>query len=187
MKFAAGIIGFCVLAACGLTACNPDTANTAREQVRKQALDNVPLGAEAAKRNPSPTLREMLNYALQDEYLARAKYRMILEKYEQQKIFSNSWRTENKVIQALLPLFKKYGIPVPKDNARYSVRLPGSLKQAYALGVQGELDNIAMYERFLKTNVPSDVKKVFSEIRDASKEHLAAFRRGLAQTVGNGK
>jgi hypothetical protein len=46
-------------------------------------------------------------------------------------------------------------------------------------GVQAEIDNIAMYDSFLQQTLPEDVKLVFVELRDASKNHLASFQRQL--------
>ncbi len=40
------------------------------------------------------------------------------------------------------------------------------------------MENIAMYERFLKTNLPDDVREVFSRLLAGSKNHLDAFKRG---------
>jgi hypothetical protein len=36
-----------------------------------------------------------------------------------------------------------------------------------------------MYESFLKEKLPEDIKSVFVELRDASKNHLSAFENSL--------
>ena len=36
-----------------------------------------------------------------------------------------------------------------------------------------------MYDAFLKKDLPKDVRAVFTRLRDASKNHLAAFNRNL--------
>ncbi|AJD92943.1 hypothetical protein JMA_36260 [Jeotgalibacillus malaysiensis] len=38
-----------------------------------------------------------------------------------------------------------------------------------------------MYDRFLTMNIPNDVRFVFSQLRNASFNHLAAFERGAAR------
>lgn len=50
-----------------------------------------------------------------------------------------------------------------------------------AAAVQGEIDNITMYENFLSYELPPDVRTVFTQLRNASLNHLAAFERGLAR------
>jgi hypothetical protein len=57
---------------------------------------------------------------------------------------------------------------------------PRSVKAAFALGVEGEIENIAMYDRFLTFDLPADVRFVFTNLCNASVNHLAAFERGLA-------
>ena len=56
---------------------------------------------------------------------------------------------------------------------------PENIKTALEIGVQAELDNIAMYEAFLEEDLPEDVRDVFERLMAASKNHLEAFRRGL--------
>ena len=57
--------------------------------------------------------------------------------------------------------------------------LPSSLNEAFEAGVTAELENIAMYDRFLQEDIPHDVKNVFIALRDASKNHLSAFQNHL--------
>ena len=86
-----------------------------------------------------------------------------------------------KHINALLPLFERYQVPLPKDKSQSFVTTPESIKAAYAAGVQGEIDNVSMNERFLSLNIPNDVRTVFSQLRSASLNHFAVFERGLAR------
>lgn len=71
------------------------------------------------------TLPAMLVFAIQDEYLARAEYQQVIEKF----------------------------------------------------GADLELANIAMYERFLKKELPADVRSVFEHLLTGSRNHLAALQR----------
>ena len=84
-------------------------------------------------------------------------------------------------INALFSLFERYQVPIPEDKSQSFVTTPESVKGAYAAGVQGEIENISMYEKFLSFNIPNDVRTVFSQLRNASLNHLAAFERGLAR------
>jgi hypothetical protein len=140
-----------------------------------------PIGAEAAKADQSLTLADMLTYAIQDEYLARARYQLVVEKFGAQRPFTNIIEAEYTHISALTPLFEKYNVPIPVDNARDYSKAPASLRESFEAGVKGEIENIAMYNRFLGQNVPEDVRNVFTRLRNASQNHLKAFQKGLSR------
>lgn len=138
------------------------------------------IGAEAAKADTDLTLADMLTYAIQDEYLAKAKYSLVVEKFGQQRPFINIISAEVTHINALTPLFTKYNVALPEDNSKNYIKTPTSIKESLENGVKGEIENIAMYERFLKQDIPSDVKTVFTRLRNASQNHLQAFQRSLS-------
>ncbi len=138
-------------------------------------------GATGALSAAALTLPQMLTYALQDEYLAQARYDNILRTFGNIRTFARIKEAELRHINALLPLFTRYQVPIPEDKSQQFVTTPESIKAAYAEGVQAEIDNISMYERFLSLNIPNDVRFVFSQLRNASLNHLEAFERGLAR------
>ena len=123
----------------------------------------------------------MLTFALQDEYLAQTRYDNILRTYGDIQTFTRIKQAELRHISALLPLFERYQVPIPEDISQNFVTTPESIKAAYAGGVQGEIDNIAMYDKFLLFELPVDMRTVFQQLRNASVNHLAAFERGLAR------
>jgi rubrerythrin len=128
-----------------------------------------------------------LTEALQDEYKARATYRAILERFGLVRPFVNIVESEERHIRALLPLFARYGVPVPEDDWPARVDVPESLTQACQEGVQAEIENGAMYERLLAMTADyPDVQQVFRNLQRASQEnHLPAFQRGAArETLG---
>ena len=100
-----------------------------------------------------------------------------MSKYGEQKPFSNIIKAEEKHISDLKELFSKYNIPVPEDKSKDYVSIPESLNEAYKAGVKAEIDNIDMYEKFLKQDIPQDIKDTFTALRDASKSHLNAFEK----------
>ena len=136
-------------------------------------------GAQAAKNDKDLTLNEMLTYAIQDEYIAHAEYEYILATFGDQKPFNNIISAEEKHIEMLRPLFDKYKTVLPADNAKDHLIIPKSIEESLKTGVQAEIDNIAMYELFLKQQLPDDVKSVFNELMNASKSHLNAFQKNL--------
>lgn len=155
-----------------------------------KAEETSDYGSSGALAKSEYTLLEMLTYAIQDEYVARAEYEKIMEVYGVQKPFSNIILSEENHIAMLVPLFDRYGFELPADTAYDHVVVPGSLLEAYKIGVQAEIYNIAMYDSFLKQDLPTDVRSVFIKLRDASYNHLNAFENKVAQaestTSGNG-
>jgi hypothetical protein len=139
-------------------------------------------GAKGALQDTSITLKEALTYAIQDEYLAQARYDAIIKEYGEIRPFSQIKMAEQRHISALLPLFTRYNISVPENNATQYTTTPKTLKEAFEAGVQGEIDNIAMYQKLADLpDLPQDVRTVMVRLGDASKNHLSAFKKGLSQ------
>ncbi|MGM0750652.1 MAG: ferritin family protein [Bacillota bacterium] len=138
-------------------------------------------GSKGALDATSLTVPQMLVYAMQDEYLAQARYDRIIQNFGNVRTFIRIKEAELRHISALQTLFQRYGMPLPEDNSQAYTSTPDSIKSAYAAGVQGEIDNIAMYNKFLTYNLPQDVRVVFTQLRNASQNHLTAFERGLAR------
>ncbi|KIL47120.1 ferritin family protein [Jeotgalibacillus campisalis] len=138
-------------------------------------------GAKGALSSSSLSIPQMLTYALQDEYLAQARYNDILGNLGYIRTFAQIKEAELRHINALVPLFQRYQVPIPEDESLSFVSTPENIKAAYNAGVQGEIENISMYERFLSLEIPSDMRIVFTQLRNASLNHLAAFERGLAR------
>ncbi|MEF2291100.1 MULTISPECIES: ferritin family protein [Virgibacillus] len=142
---------------------------------------NENYGAKGALNDPNLTLISMLTYALQDEYLAQARYNTILETFGYIRTFAQIQEAEKRHIEALLTLFDRYQVAIPEDASAKFVTTPNNIKAAYAQGVEGEIDNISMYEKFLTYTIPADMQTVFSQLRNASLNHLQAFENGLAR------
>lgn len=127
------------------------------------------------------TLDQMITMAITDEYLAHKEYEIILDAYGNVNPFANIINAEVSHIQELLPLFEAYDVSVPVDNAASLVALPSTLQEAYEIGVQAEVNNIGMYESFLKQDLPQDVRDVFEALMAASENHLQAFSRNASK------
>ena len=150
---------------------------------------NTDIGAAGAYVDKEYSLEEMLVYAMEDEYLAQTEYDVIMDTYGVQKPFSNIIKAEATHISLLEPLFEEYDVSVPEKDWESLVVVPETLDAAYAIGVDAEEKNIAMYESFLKENLPDDVREVFESLMNASEKHLAAFQRqvdGVTGGSGNG-
>jgi len=142
------------------------------------ALGETPFGAAALSEGKTYTVEEMLTYAIQDEYLAQAEYKVIMDAFGEQRPFINIMKAEGGHIELLLPLFTAYQITVPEDTAIEHTVKPDSVQAAYEAGVTAEVNNIAMYEAFLKqSDLPDDVRAVFEALTRASWNHLRAFEQ----------
>ena len=148
-------------------------------------------GSAAVSEGETYTLSEMLTYAMQDEYMAEAEYAAIMEAFGVNNPYANIMNAELSHQEELLPLFAVYGIAVLANTAAGSVVIPETLQETYEIGVQAEINNIAMYQAFLaQENVPDDVRAVFTELMNASESHLSAFTRNAEKTgtgLGNGQ
>ncbi len=127
-------------------------------------------------------LFDMMEIALEDEYLALTTYLMIMDAYEVTNPFASIARSEVRHIASLHKLFEAYDLDIPEDRSAEFVKLPASLVRAFEAGIHAEIENIAMYEAFLNQELPTNVRNVFNALTRASENHLKAFERGLEQT-----
>jgi len=143
-------------------------------------------GSAGVEEGVTYTLEEMLNFALQDEYLAKAEYEVIQEVFGVDNPFSNIMQAEITHQELLLGLFEAYGFEVPENTAMDHVVIPETLQETYETGVAAEIANIAMYESFLsRDDLPQDVRDAFTDLMNASQSHLEAFTRN-AEKFGSG-
>lgn len=125
------------------------------------------------------SLESMLNYAIEDEYLARAEYQKIIATFGSQQPFTNILKAEEKHVTWLEPLFAKYQVNIPEDRGLEQAVVPNDSNETLSIGVAAEIANIDMYTRFLAQELPMDVRDVFERLRKASKNHLTAFQKRL--------
>lgn len=139
------------------------------------------IGAKGALDDKELSKDEMLTYALQDEYLAKNEYLATIEKFGNVRPFSNIVKSEEQHIAMLLPLFLKYGVrTVNEEEMKEQVKVASSLKETAKICVEAEVDNIAMYQKFLEEkDLPEDIRIAFQNLKAASENHLAAFKRQL--------
>ncbi len=104
---------------------------------------------------------------------------MIIAEYGELRPFSNIIRAEENHISQLIPLFHQFGFEVPEDASNSFVVVPESLKNAFEIGIEAEIVNIAMYESFLEGDLPDDVRDVFEHLKAGSENHQRAFENGL--------
>lgn len=123
------------------------------------------------------SIADMLQYAIEDEYAARAEYEAIIETFGVNNPYSNIMDSEENHIALLEQVYDAYGINPPADGSSSHVVIPDSLLEAAQTGVQAEILNIAMYEEFLSHELPEDIREVFEALKTASESHLKAFEK----------
>ncbi|WP_319371646.1 DUF2202 domain-containing protein [uncultured Ilyobacter sp.] len=138
------------------------------------------VGAARVENRDTFSIREILTYSMEDELLAKAEYEKILAMYGEVRPFTSIIEAEKRHIGYLEPLLEKYKVEYPKISED-EVILPKSLKEAYEIGVKAEIANIEMYNKFLKNELPEDVREVFIKLKNASENHLRAFKRHLSK------
>lgn len=133
--------------------------------------------------NLSDTEINALNEALDDEYHAFAAYNQVIADFGEVPPFVNIRDAEARHIEALLALYKHYGLPIPQDTWPGKVERYASLQDACKAGVAAEIANTEVYERLLKATHRVGILTVFRNLRDASQQrHLPAFQR-CAQSI----
>lgn len=126
--------------------------------------------------------KAMVLEALNDEYKARAFYRLVIKAFGPIRPFLNIVEAEDKHARALERLCTRYGIPLPADEWDRTLRPPASVLEACRAGVEGEIENIAMYDRFLKETEIPDIRALFQRLQARSRDaHLPAFQRCVAR------
>ncbi len=126
--------------------------------------------------------KAMILGSLNDEYKARAFYRLVIKTFGPTQPFVNIVEAEETHARALEGLCARYGIPLPADDWDRELQPPMSVLEACRAGVEGEIENIAMYDRFLKSTESLDVRALFQRLQARSRDaHLPAFQRCVAR------
>ena len=114
--------------------------------------------------------------------MAEAEYAAIIEAFGVSNPFTNIIKAEVTHQDAVIGLYEARGMEVPEFEADEHVVLPDTLSEIYAIGIQAEINNIAMYDKFLQQDLDDDVRAVFEALRDGSVNHQAAFERASDRT-----
>lgn len=133
-------------------------------------------GHIGAENDESFTLEEMLEYAIEDEYMAKYEYEALISDLGADRPFTNILEAENAHISALEDLYAVLGYSIPEVDPSTMVVVPDSIEEALEIGIEAEIANIAMYDLFLAQELPEEVRSVFLNLQKASESHLAAFR-----------
>lgn len=154
-----------------------EVAPAVMEEANSESSEDY--GAHGAELKTEFTLEEMMQYALEDEYLAYAEYELIINEMNMTRPFSNIIRAEATHIGYMEDLYETYGFELPSIDPSEHVVLPESANAAFLAGVDAEIINIAMYDKFLEQELPDDVRNVFEQLKAGSESHLNAFQKNV--------
>lgn len=144
---------------------------------KEKALSLEGYGAIGALADKDLSILDMLMYAVQDEYLAHGEYLAIINKFGNQKPYTNIVSAEETHLAYLKEVYLSYGIDFPSDYSADHIVIPNNLLEAAQTGVQAEIDNIKMYKIFLTYDLPENVFEVFSALKSGSDSHLISFQK----------
>lgn len=142
-----------------------------RDRFQNETIDTDLSGSDYTEAQ----LEEILKVTLADEYKARAEYVALTETFGEVSPFVQLINAETHHIDALTRVFDAFGFEVPEDNGEDLAVVPASLEEAYAIGIEAETYNISLYENYLKTDLPEDVERIFTNLKNASERHLDTF------------
>lgn len=168
------ILGAFILVSCSFNDNKQEPINKEDAVFTMARAENTIWGAESARTDNNLTLEKMIKYAIQDEYVQRARYEYVEKKYSKKEFMTTLAREENIHVYRMLELLSKHKITIPSDKSNeFFFKFPKTLEDAFVLLIKSEKDSIAMYEKFLQQNgVPEEVKIVFTKQIEDSKRHL---------------
>lgn len=139
---------------------------------------------------------QWLTFAREEEKLARDVYLVLYAKWGT-AVFDNIAVSEQRHFDTIGNLLTRYGITDPASatpgvfkNAELATlynelvaKGSVSLQEALAVGVIIEKKDIADLESALRATTKADLKRVFTNLMNASYNHLEAFEAGCAATT----
>lgn len=140
----------------------------------------------AIKAGTTFTVTDMLRWAAEDEYLAKAEYTAIIARFGAIRPYTNIMQAEEQHLSWLRTEYQNRKLAFPADGAAGHIVVPSDLRAAAQAGVDAEIGNIAMYEAFLARPEMAKaenaaVKSLFEQLKRASENHLKAFKTQLAK------
>lgn len=141
-------------------------------------------GRAATPTSPTPAaltadLQTALQRSLQDEYRAEAIYQGVVADFGQVLPFVNVLTAEERHSASIGRLYTLRSLSIPvSDWTVGNVPRFATVQAACVAGVAAERENIALYDDLLRSELPADVRQVFTNNRNASVvSHLPAFER----------
>jgi hypothetical protein len=180
---AIGLIASCSVACAQNRQVNSQLAPETQQPMNSQLAPETqqPMNSQLA-----PETQQAMIDSINDEYHARAFYNAVIAKFGDVRPFRNIVQAENRHVQRWVMLFQQYGLPIPEDKFAAQVSAPATLREACQMGVEAEIANVKMYDKFLNFVKEPDLIDVFTQLRYVSEnKHKVAFERCLQRRFLN--
>jgi hypothetical protein len=135
----------------------------------------VGYGAHGAIVDTSLTIADMLQYALEDEYLAYAECTAFISEFGEQPIYRDMVSLEEVYIGKLKELHAQLAMTPSPDTSKDYMFVPSTPQAAAEQRIQAEMENLAMYVYFLTFPLPAEIEDVFKRLREGSEHQFVAF------------
>lgn len=171
--------GALALSACGGDETSASVASTVTVPIVSPTSTSTPTPTPTptATSTVSATLLAALDASLDDERKAEATYTAVIQKLGAVAPFVNILAAEQQHIEMVEALYVSRGLDIPANTWDGKGTAADTLQENCAIGVDGEIENIAMYDRLLETITDTDVREVFLALQAASRDnHLPAFQ-----------
>lgn len=169
----------------GSAATGPSTTASTPAPAGSEPTSTLAPGATAAPATVDTPAEQAAWAALMDptgEYAAYASYAAVLDRHGTVQPYARIAAAEEQHIAALVRQLERMGIEVPANPYLGKVTAPDDLLAAATAWAEGEVDNVALYDRLID-QVAGDqaLTRVFENLRRASQEsHLPAFEAAAA-------
>lgn len=137
-----------------------------------------------AKNESDYDLESLLIEAIENEYIAKSTYEILIELHDKNTTLENIREGEINHIKAIERLFERYGFEIPKDESRKILNI-GKNDDINQLGINHEKVSIALYKKLLQYNLPKDVESVFENMLRGSENHLSALENSKCNNSSN--
>jgi hypothetical protein len=153
------------------------------------ATTEAPIGAAPGSSATAPTTPPMPGTPAaaawealvgpEGEYAAAAAYEAVIERYGNVEPYVSIHRAELMHVDALVRQLDRMGVSPPPNPWTGRIPAPDSLQIAARAWADGEVANIALYDRLLaQTDGDAALTRVFTNLRRASgQSHLPLFRQ----------
>lgn len=162
-----------------LTGCStPDPLATEAPSTTNKSVEDIVQEMQAMA--PAEGTDEALAWealtGAEGEYAAAASYQAVIDKFGQVEPYVTILSAEQRHISALTRQLSALGVDVPANPYLGKLTAPADLKSAAKAWAEGEILNVALYDRLLADTQSSNLTRVFTNLRRSSQEsHLPMF------------
>jgi hypothetical protein len=165
-----GILSGCsfVTSDLGTTSSSPSSSANSTPNVTIPSAPTDPVAAAAWEALMAP----------EGEYAAAASYAAVIDKFGAVEPYVSIKAAEEKHIEALTRQLERLGVTVPDNPWLGNLAAPSDLATAAQAWADGEVANVALYDRLLsEVSSSSSLTRVFTNLQRASQEqHLPMFQ-----------